>query len=77
MRSSVTVFNDTEPSSLKTRLRPERHVLEIDTPLCSCFLYGLSGLGKTACMRYKIDALTAAVTNYDDIHYRERLAQLR
>lgn len=36
-------------------------------PPQNAFLYGLSGLGKTACMRYKIDALTAAVTDYDDI----------
>lgn len=36
-------------------------------PPQNAFLYGLSGLGKTECMRYKVDALTAAVTNYDDI----------
>ena len=36
-------------------------------PPQNAFLYGLSGLGKTACMRYKIDALTEAAANYDDI----------
>lgn len=36
-------------------------------PPQNAFLYGLSGLGKTACMQYKIDALTTAATDYDDI----------
>ncbi len=54
---------DEELEEIHSALQP---IINREPPQ-NAFLYGLSGLGKTECMRYKIDTLTAAATNYDDI----------
>jgi len=54
---------DEELKQLRTVFQP---IIDAEPPR-NAFLYGLSGLGKTASTKYEISELTASVANYDDI----------